>query len=330
MSSRRCAPYRRAQRRPGRGHRVSPEPPSGGDGGATSLVRACGLGPRAGTTGNGQRQRLWHRDDNHLPVASERRAGSPARRAGVTNPRSRRTTPTGPTEPRCFLGSAQPTRTCPGRGRRHGDGNGSGNRHRADDAASPAAPPGTTGDVRSSERLTPAGRPLVDGRPTPIGPGRRSDPSKRRRGRSLFFAVRPSKALERPRAGTGSFASQRRLQHCSALEGAGAPSGRDREPSLPTTPPATETDLATTSALEGAGVPCCRSALEGAGAPCCRSALEGAGAPSGRDREASLATIAGGARLGGIRIRLGRVPTSRRAPPRWARSGGGAGFSLGG
>ena len=42
-------------------------------------------------------------------------------------------------------------------------GNGPGNRYRAGNAASPAEPPGTTGDVRSSERLTPAGRPSVDG-----------------------------------------------------------------------------------------------------------------------------------------------------------------------
>ena len=43
------------------------------------------------------------------------------------------------------------------RGRATGD--------RADNAASPAEPSGTTGDVRSSERLTPAGRPVVDGSP---------------------------------------------------------------------------------------------------------------------------------------------------------------------
>ncbi len=101
------------------------------------------------------------RDECHRATSG----GRPVRRAVVRSghgPRHRGATPTG-SSGRGPHGARSVPRTCPGQrdctvtatGRATGD--------RADNAASPAEPSGTTGDVRSSERLTPAGRPSVDG-----------------------------------------------------------------------------------------------------------------------------------------------------------------------
>ena len=158
--------------------------------------RVCGIHLRVGPTENrtgstlrqGQCQRsrctgrmppILHRKAGRFAGRSE--GGEQGRGAGEPPQLARRTTVF--TVPdRCFgLVRGSVTAPC---------GNGPGNRYRAGNAASPAEPPGTTGDVRSSERLTPAGRPSVDGSSHAGLPwaAKRLRP-QRSRGSSLFPAV---------------------------------------------------------------------------------------------------------------------------------------------
>ena len=127
-------------------------PPPGG------VRRKTGPGPRFGKVGVSG---AGARDECHRATSD----GRPVRRAvgrSGAGPRRRGATPTGSSD-HGLHGARSVPRTCPGQrdctvtatGRATGD--------RADNAASPAEPSGTTGDVRSSERLTPAGRPSVDG-----------------------------------------------------------------------------------------------------------------------------------------------------------------------
>lgn len=170
------APYRTAQRRPGPGSRVRRDP-------------TCGLGrrgprsgPRFGTasaSGDGAGTNTTDPPREAARFAGWTSAVDGPMRNGESPQLARRSH--GP------RGAGSVPRTCPGQrdsvvtatGRATGD--------RADNAASPAEPSGTTGDVRSSERLTPAGRPSVDGSPLQSCPGRRSGSGRRPPGAVRFF-----------------------------------------------------------------------------------------------------------------------------------------------
>ncbi len=171
-----CAPYRRAQRRPGPGSRVWKRSPSGGGRRKTVRTHASArsssaasvqgesapshLGSPTGSPGGGT---WWSGRCHGEPPQLARRSNGPH-------------------------GAGAVPRTCPGQrdcivtatGRATGD--------RADNAASPAMPSGTTGDVRSSERLTPAGRPSVDGSPSELPRLAQRLRLQRFRGGSLFHS----------------------------------------------------------------------------------------------------------------------------------------------
>ena len=149
-----CPPYRRAQRRPGPGSRVWKMSPSGG--GRRKTVRTH-ASARSSSAASVQGRITTEPPREPVRFAGRRNVVVGADATGEPPQLARRSS--GP------HGAGAVPRTCPGQrdcivtatGRATGD--------RADNAASPAEPSGTTGDVRSSERLTPAGRPSVDGSP---------------------------------------------------------------------------------------------------------------------------------------------------------------------